>query len=87
MEVHILLECTSQEDFTEGNHFSSAAPAREIVGVYGEWMKANEEKERLESLLESGADEEEYSAEIYYEIESYKVAVNTFTAASREDRR
>lgn len=71
MEVYILIECTDQNDYTEGQYFSSAAPAREIVGVYGNILKANEEKDRLEALMEPCDDEDD--SQIYYEIETHTV--------------
>ena len=66
MQIHILLEYTDQGDFTEPHCYCSAAPAKEIVGVYSDLRKANEEKERRNAAAED-------DTETYYEVETHTV--------------
>lgn len=72
MEVHVLFECFGQESFIAFDRCAEAEPAREVVGIYSNILKATEEKERRESAIDP--DDPDNGEDVpYYEIESHEV--------------
>lgn len=68
MEVHVLFECFDQRSFYDYNRGADADPAREVVCIYGNIAKAQEEKRRLEAAVDP-----EDGSGVYYEIETHDV--------------
>lgn len=68
MEVWVLIERMNQSEYTEPNYYTAADDTGEVVGVFDSFLKANEEKERLEIN-----DEENRCCTYYYDIEAHVV--------------
>lgn len=66
MTVWVLIERIEQNEYTEPHYYIAADPTGEVIGVFDEYGKANEEKERLE------AKNEKYRfCEYFYDIEEH----------------